>query len=186
MRRDLGSSPGIRDGLLLLATRCCCSVTRLYLTLYNPRDCSMPGFPVLHHRHLTKLMSSESVIPSKHLILCWPLLLLPAMFPTIRVFSNESALHIRWPKYWSFSFNISPSSEYSELISFRIDLLAVQGTLKSLLQHRSLKASILCCSAFFMVQLTHCYLLRIHLDVLFKWYSFCIYVIIIELVKHLM
>ena len=82
MRRDLGSSPGIRDGLLLLATCCCCSVTRLYMTLYNPRDCSMPGFPVLHHRHLTKLMSSESVIPSNHLILCWPLLLRLQSFPT--------------------------------------------------------------------------------------------------------
>ena len=98
---------------------------------------------------------------SDHLILCHPLLLLPSIFPSIRVFSNESALHIRWPKYWSFSFSISPSNEYSGLISFRIDcldLLAVQGTLKSLLQHHSSKASILWCSAFFMVQLSHPYM----------------------------
>ena len=106
-------------------------------------------------------MSIESVMLSDHLILCHPLLLLPSIFPSIRVFSNESALHIRWPKYWSFSFSISPSNEYSGLISFRIDcldLLAVQGTLKSLLQHHSSKASILWCSAFFMVQLSHPYM----------------------------
>ena len=98
-------------------------------------------------------------MPSNHLILCRPLLLPPSIFPSIRVFSNESALCIRWPKYWSFSFSISPSNEYSELISFRIDLfdLAVQGTLKSLLQHYSSKASILQCSAFFIVQLSHPY-----------------------------
>ena len=103
-------------------------------------------------------MSIESVMPSNHLILCHPLLLLPSIFPSIRVFSNESALHIRWPKYWSFSFSISPSSEYLGLISFRmdwLDLLAVQGTLKSLLQHHSSKASILLRSAFFIVQLSH-------------------------------
>ena len=100
-------------------------------------------------------------MPSSHLILCRPLLLLPSIFPSIRVFSNESALHIRWPKYWSFSFNISPSNEYSGLISFRmdmLDLLAVQGTLKSLLQHHSSKASTLRCSAFFIVQLSHPYM----------------------------
>ena len=106
---------------------------------------------------LLKLMSLESVMPCNHLILYCPLLLLlPSIFPSIRVFSNESVLHIRWPKYWSFSFNISPSSEYSGLISFRmdwLDLLAVQGTLKSLLQHHSSKASVLRCSAFFIVQL---------------------------------
>jgi len=110
---------------------------------------------------LLKLMSIESVMPSNHLILCHPLLLLPSMFPSIRVFSNESALHIRWPKYWSFSFSISPSDEYSGLISFRmdwLDLLAVQGTLKSLLQHHSSKASILQRSAFFIVQLSHPYM----------------------------
>ena len=103
-------------------------------------------------------MSIESVMPSNHLILCWPLLLPPSIFPSIGVFSNESVLHIRWPKYWSFSFSIGPSNEYSGLISFRmdwLDLLAVQGTLKSLLQHHSSKASILQCSAFFIVQLLH-------------------------------
>ena len=103
-------------------------------------------------------MSIESVVPSNHLILCHPLLLLPSIFPSIRVFSNESALRIRWPKYWSFSFNISPSKEHPGLISFRmdwVDLLAVQGTLKSLLRHHSSKASILRCSAFFIVQLSH-------------------------------
>ena len=109
---------------------------------------------------LLKLMSIESVIPSNHLILCCFLLLLPSIFPSIRLFANESILHIRWPKYWSFSFSISPSKEYSGLISFRmdwLDLLAVQGTLKSLLQHHSSKASILQCSAFIIVQLTHPY-----------------------------
>ena len=103
-------------------------------------------------------MSIESVMPSNHLILCHPLLLLPSIFPSIRVFSNESVLRIRWAKYWNFSFNISPSNEYSGLISFRIDwfdLLTVQGTFKSLLQHHSLRASILPRSAFFMVQLSH-------------------------------
>ena len=103
---------------------------------------------------LLKLMSIESVMPSNHLILCCSLLFPPSIFPSIRVFSSESALHIRWPKYWSFSLSISPSNEYSELISFRmdwLDLLAVQGTLKSLLQHHSSKASILQCSAFFTV-----------------------------------
>ena len=102
----------------------------------------------------------ESVMPSNHLILCHPLLLLPSVFPSIRVFSNESVLHIRWPKYWSFSFSISPSNEYSGLISFRmdwLDLLAVQGTFKSLLQNHSSKASILWHSVFFMVQLSHPY-----------------------------
>ena len=106
-------------------------------------------------------MSIESVMPSSHLILCHPLLLLPSIFPSIRVFSDESALHIRWPKYWGFSFNISLSVEHPGLISFRmdwLDLLALQGTLKSLLQHQSLKASIFRCSAFFIVQLSHPYM----------------------------
>ena len=110
---------------------------------------------------LLKLMSIESVVPSNHLILYRPLLLLPSIFPSIRVLSKESVLRIRWPKYWSFSFSISPSSEYLGLISFRmdwLDLLAVQGTLKSLLQHHSSKASILQPSAFFMVQLSHPYM----------------------------
>ena len=106
-------------------------------------------------------MSIESVMPSNHLILCHPLLFLPSIFPSIRVFLNESSLHISWPKYWSFSFNISPTNEHPGLISFRmdwLDLLAVQGTLKSLLQHESSKASILRCSAFFIVQLSHPYM----------------------------
>ena len=110
---------------------------------------------------LLKFMSIESVMPSNHLVLCYPLLLLPLIFPSIRVFSNESALCIKWPRYWSFSFSISPSNEYSELISFRmdrLDLLAVQGTLKSLLHRHSSKASILQCSVFFMVQLLHPYM----------------------------
>ena len=109
---------------------------------------------------LLKFMSIESVMPSSHLILCLPLFLLPSIFPSIRIFSSESALRIRWSKYWSFSFSISPSNEYSGMISFRVDWLdlAVQGTLKSLLQCHSLKASILRCSAFFMVQLSHSYM----------------------------
>ena len=111
---------------------------------------------ITNSQSLLKLMSIQSVIPANHLILCHPLLLLPSIFPSIRVFSSESVLHIKWPKYWSFSFSISTSNEYSGLISFRIDwldLLAVQGTLKSLLQYHSSKASILWLSAFFMVQL---------------------------------
>ena len=110
---------------------------------------------------LLKLMSIQSVMPSNHLICCHPLLILPSIFPSIRVFSNESVLPSRWPKYWSFRFSISPSNEYSELISFRmdwLDLLGVQGTLKSLLQHHSSKASILQGSASFIVQLSHPYM----------------------------
>ena len=122
-------------------------------------DCSTPDFPVFHQLlELAQLMSTESVMPSNHLILCHPLILLPSNFPNIRVFSNESVLHIRWPKYWSFSINNSPSNEYSGLISLRMDwfdLLGVQESLKSLLQHHSSKASILQHSAFFMVQLAH-------------------------------
>ena len=116
------------------------------------------SLPFSVSRSLLKLMSVESVMPSNHLILYHPLLLLPSVFPSIRVFSSESALHIRWPKYWSFNFSISSSNEYSGLISFRIDwfdLLDIQGTLKSLLQHHSSKASILLLSAFFMVQPSH-------------------------------
>ena len=125
-------------------------------------DCSMPGLAV-HHQlpEFTQIMSIELMMPSNHLILCCPLLLLPSIFPSIRVFSNESVLCIRWPKYWSFSFSISPSNEHSGLISFRMDwmdLLAVQGTLKSLLQHHSSKASILWHSAFFIAQLSHPYM----------------------------
>ena len=138
------------------------SVAQSCLTLCDPMDCSMLGLPV-HHQlpELTQTHVHRVVIPSNHLILCHPLLLMSSIFPSIRVFSNESALHIRWPKYWSFSFSISPSNEYSGLISFRIDwfdLLAVQGTLKSLLQHHSSEASIPRCSAFFVVQLSYPYM----------------------------
>ena len=127
---------------------------------------------ITNSRSLLKLMSTESVMPSNYLILCRPLLLLPSIFPSIRVFSNESVLHIRWPKYWSFSFSISPSNEYSGLISFRMDwfnLLAVKGMLKSLLQHHSSKASIFQCSAFFIVQLSHPYMTTGKTIVLTRW-----------------
>ena len=139
---------------------------------------STPGLPVLHQLYVhpnqspPKPPSIESVMPSNHLILCCPLLFLPSIFPSIRVFSNESALSIRWPKYWSFSFNISPSSEYSGLVFFRmdwLDLLAVQGTHKSLLQHHSSKASILQHSAFFIVQLSHPYMTTGKTIALTKW-----------------
>ena len=125
-------------------------------------DCSMPGFPVHHKlRELAQLMSFKSVVTSNHLILCCPLILLPSIFPSIRVFSNELVLLIRWLKYWGFSFSIRPSNEYSALISFLIewfDLLAVQGTFKSLLQLHNSWASILWCSAYFIVQFSHSYL----------------------------
>ena len=122
---------------------------------------SQASLSITNSWSLLKLMSIELVMPSNHLILCRPLLLLPSIFPSIRVFSNGSALHTRWPKYWSFSFNISPSNEHPGLISFRMnwmDLLAVQGTLKSLLQHHNSKASIFWRSAFFIVQLSHPYM----------------------------
>ena len=138
------------------------SVTQSCLTLCNPMDCSTLGLPV-HHQlpSLLKHISIESVMLSNHLILCCPLLLLPSIIPSIKVFSNKSVIHIRWSKNWSFNFIISPSNAYSGLISFRIDwldLLAVQGILKSLLQHQCSKASILQCSAFFIVQLSHPYM----------------------------
>ena len=122
------------------------SVDQSCPTLCDPMNCSMPGLPVHHQLWSTpKLMSIESLMPSNYLILYRPLLLLPSIFPSSRVFSHESVLRIRWPKYWSLSFNIKPSNEHPGLISFRMDLLAVQGTLKSLLQHHSSKASILRC-----------------------------------------
>ena len=131
------------------------SRVRLFVT---PRTAAcQASLSISNSRSLLKLMSIKSVMPSKHLILCHPLLLPPSILPSFRVFSSESALHIQWPKYWSFSFNINPSNEYSGLISFRmdwLDLLAVQGTLKSLLQHHGSKASIFLCSAFFIVQLS--------------------------------
>ena len=122
------------------------SVPQLCLTLCDPMDCSQASLSVTNSWSLLKLMSIESMMPSNHVILCCPLLLQPSIFPDIRVFSKESVLHIRWPKYWSFSSSISSSNEYSGLISFRmdcLDLLAVQGTLKSFLQHHSSKALIL-------------------------------------------
>ena len=127
---------------------------------------------ITNSRSLLKLMSIKLVMPSSHLILCHPLLLPPSIFPSIRVFSNESAFFIRWPKYSSFSFNISPSNEYSGLIFFRIDwfnLLAVQGTLKSLLHHHSSKASVLWCSALFIVQLSHPYMTTGKTIALTRW-----------------
>ena len=151
------------------------SVTQSCLTLCDPTNHSTPGFPV-HHQlpeftH-TILMSIESVMPSNYLILYFPLLLLPSIFPSIRVFSSESVLCTRWPKYWSFSFSINPFNEHPGLISFRmdwLDLLAVQGTLKSLLQHHSSKASILRCSAFFIVQLSHPYMTTGKTIALTRW-----------------
>ena len=127
----------------------------------TPWTTAQASLSITNSCSLPKLMSIESVMPSNHLILCCPLLHLPSIFLSIRVFSNESALCIRWPKYWSFSFSISPSNEHSGLISFRmdrLDLLVVQGTLKSLLQHHSSKASILWCSSLFVVQLSHPYM----------------------------
>ena len=138
------------------------SVPESCLTLCDPMDCSTPGsLFITNSWNLLKVMYIEAVMPSNHLILCCPLLLLPSIFPSIRVFSNESALSIKWPKYRSFSFSISPSNEYLTLISFRIewfDLLAVQGIHKNFHQHHSLKASILQDSAFFIIQLSHPYM----------------------------
>ena len=152
----------VRLSLVLLSYIKYSSVAQLCPTLGNPMDCSTPGFPV-HHQlpELTQTHSIELVMSSNHLILCRPLLLLPSVFPSIRIFSNELVLCIRWPKYRSSSFSISPSDEYSGLISCRmdwLDLLAVQGIPKSLFQHHSSKASILWHSAFFMVQLSHPYM----------------------------
>ena len=137
------------------------SVSQSCLTVCDPMDCNtQASLSITNSLSLLRLMSIESVMPSNHFILCHPLLLLPSISPSIRVFSNESVLPTRWPKYWSFSFSISLSNEYSGLISFRmdwLDLLAVQGTLKSLLQHHSSKVSILQCSAFFIFHLSHPY-----------------------------
>ena len=155
---------GIRGGVGCGIIRTiCCSVPQSCPTLCDCMDCSTPGSPVLHHlRSLLKLVSIESLMLSNHLILCHPLLLLPIIFPSIRVFSNESVLCITWPKYWSFNFSISPSNVYSGLISFGIDwldLLAVQETLKSLLQHHNSKKSIRWHSVFFMAQHSHLYMI---------------------------
>ena len=171
----------ICDWLLSLSTNFICvlvcissvqllSRVQLFVTPWTAaRQASLS---ITNSRNLIKLMSIESVMPSNHLILCRPLLLLPSIFPSIRVFSSESALCMRWPKYWSFSFSISPSNEHPGLISFRmdwLDLLAVQGALKSLLQHYSSKASILLCSAFFTVQLSHSYVTIWKIVALTRW-----------------
>ena len=145
------------------------SVSQSCLTLCDTRQACLS---ITNSRSLHKFKSTESVMPSNHLILCHPLLLLPSIFPRIRVFSNESGLCIRWPKAWSFSFNISPSNEHSGLISFRmdwLDLLVVQGTLKSLLQHHSSKASVLRGSAFFIVQISHPYMTSGKTIALTRW-----------------
>ena len=152
-RPDPGGLPGCVVAVQLLGC------VWLFVTPWTAARQSSLSFT--NFQSLFKLMSIESVMPSNHLILCHPLLLLPSIFPSTGVFSNESVLCIRWPKYWSFNSSISPSNEYSGLISFRmdwLDLLAVQGTLKGLLQHHNSKASILQCSAFFMVQLSHSYI----------------------------
>ena len=149
----------LKYNLLMFSSVQSLSHVRLFVTPWTAAR--QTSLSITNSRSLLKLMSIESVMPSNHLILCCPLLLPPSIFPSIRVFSNESVLLIRWPKYWSFSFNISPSNEYSGLISFRmdwLDLLAVQGILKSLLQHHGSKASVLRCSAFFITQLSHPYM----------------------------
>ena len=146
------------------------SCVRLFATPWTATRQASPS--ITYSWNLSKLKPMESVMPSNHLILCCPLLLLPSIFPSIRVLSSESVLHIRWPKYWSFSFSISPFNEHPGLISFRVDwldLLAVQGTLKSLLQHHSSKASILWHSVIFMVQLSHPYITTRKIIALTRW-----------------
>ena len=167
------------------------SGVRLFVTPWTTAHQASLSFT--NSRSLPKLMSIESVMPSNHLILCRPLLVLPSVFPSIKVFSNESAFHIRCPKYWSISFNISPSDGHSGLISFRmdwLDLLAVQGTLKSLLQHHNSKASVLRCSAFFIVQLSHLYMTTGKTIALTRWtfvgkvMSHKIYFPLIQIIKY--
>ena len=146
------------------------SCVRLFATSWIAAH--QASLSITNSRSLLRLMPIESVLPSSHLILCCPLLLLPPIPPSVRVFSSESALHIRWPKYWSFSFSISPSNEHPGLISFRmdwLDLLAVQGILKSLLQHHSSKASVFRCSPFFTVQLSHPYMTTGKTIALTRW-----------------
>ena len=148
------------------------SLSRVWLFATPWTAACQASLSITNSQSLLKVTSIESVMPSNHLILCHPLLLLPSIFPSIRVFSNESVLHIRWSKYWSFSFSISPCNKYSGLISFRmdwLDLLAVQGILKSLFQHRDSKASILQCSAFFMDQLSHPYMTTGKTIALIRW-----------------
>ena len=166
---------GVTKSYPWLSTQTCLSVQLLsgvWLFAAPWTVTRQASLSITNSQSLLTLMSTESVMPSNHLIFCCPLLLLPSIFPSIRVFSNESALRIRWPKYWSFSFSISLSNEHPGLISFRMDwfdLLAVQGTLKSRLQHHSSKASILWCSAFFMVQLSHPYMTDGNIIALTRW-----------------
>ena len=151
--------------ILWVSVQFSCSVVSDFATPWN--SARQASVSITNSRNPPKLTSIESVMPSNHLILCCPLLLSPSIFPNIRVFSNKSALHIRWPKYWSFSFNISPSNEYPGPVSLRmdwLDLLAVQGTLKSLLQHYSSKASVLLHSVFFIVQHSHPYIMLDYLN----------------------
>ena len=160
-RKGFNSSRKYRNDKNILMTHLFCSVSRSCLTLCNPMVCSTPGFPVHHLFPELAQTHVHWVGDANHFILCHPLLFLPSIFPSISVFSNESVLHIRSPKYWRFSFSISPSNEYSGVTCFRIDwldLLEVQGTLKSFLQYHNLKASILQHSAFLMVQLSHQYM----------------------------
>ena len=161
----LTPNPSIRLRFLTFSSVQKLSCVQLFAT---PRTTArQASLSIINSQSLPKLMSTVSVMTSNHLILCRPLLLLPSIFPSIRVFTNESVLHIRWPKYWSFSFSISPSNEYLGLISFRmdwLDLLAVQGTLKGLIQNHSSKASILWHSAFFIVQLSYPYMLLLLLS----------------------
>ena len=159
----MDSYPLSQQGNLSLSSVQSLSCVQLFATPWT--TACQASLSITNSQSLPKLMSIESVMPSNHLILCRPLLFLPSIFPIIRVFVNESALHIRWPKYWSFSFIISPSTEHPGLISFRmdwlnwLDLLAVQGILKNLLQHHSSKATIIQCSAFLIVQLSHPYMI---------------------------
>ena len=183
IERRISPSSRLRNALCLLVSCSAACVPRASSVQFSHSvvsDSLWPHEPqhakasqsITNSRCSLKLTSIESVMPSNHLILCHPLLLLPSIFPNIRVVSNESALCIRWPKYWSFSFNISPSSEHPGLISFSmdwLDLLAVQGTLKSLLQHHSSRAWILPCSAFFMVQLSHPYMTTGKTIALTRW-----------------
>ena len=167
-----GTHPGIRSFLCFIICKFS-SVAQLYSTLCDPMDCNTSSsLSITNSWSLLKLISIGSVMPSNHLILCHPLLLPPSIFHSNRVLSNESLLCIRWPKYWSFSFRISTSNECSGLVSFRmdwLDLLAVQETFKSLLQHHSLKASILQCSVFFIVQLSHPYMTTGKTIALTRW-----------------
>ena len=164
-RRQLNVCPSYRDSSVQLL-----SGVQLFVTPWTAAH--QDSLSIINSKSLLKLMSIESVMLSNHLILCCPLFFPPSIFPSIRIFSNKPVLYIRWPKYWSFSFNITPSNEHSGLISFRmdwLDLLAVQGTLKSLLQHHNSKASILQCSAFFIVQFSHPYMTIGKTTALTRW-----------------